>query len=63
MNIGVSAFFLLGVFQLYTGTAHLVGACIAVYLVAYFRIGGKRYMPWIVSIGVLAHMLYTYVMR
>ena len=61
MNIGVSAFFLLGILKLYKGVLHLVGACLCVYGIAYFRVGGRKYMPWIAFISCMLHMLYTYV--
>lgn len=63
MNIGVSAWFLLGILQLYTGVIHLVVACLATYFAVYFRIGGKAYMPWIVFVGCMAHMLYSHCAR
>ncbi|WFD18778.1 hypothetical protein MCAP1_000989 [Malassezia caprae] len=63
MNIGVSAFFLLGILRLYGGVMHLLVACLLTYSVVYFRIGGPRYMPWIVLVGAMCHMLYTHCAR
>lgn len=62
MNIGMSAFFLLGILGLYGGTLHLLAACLLTYTIVWFRIGGK-YMPWIVLVGAMCHMLYTHCMR
>ena len=58
----MSAFFLLGIMQLYEGTLHLVVAAIVSYLLVYMRIGG-RFMPWIVCVLAMAHMLYTHLVR
>ena len=62
LNISMSAFFLLGIMQLYEGTLHLVVAAIVSYLLVYMRIGG-RFMPWIVCVLAMAHMLYTHLVR
>lgn len=62
MNISVSMFFLWGVLHLYSGTVQLVATSLVVYLIAYFRIGGKH-MPWVAFAFEMAHMLCTYVPR
>lgn len=61
MNVGVSALFLIGVLRLHTGFLHLLGACLLVYTTVKYRVGGATYMPWIVFVTVMVHMLYTYV--
>lgn len=63
MNMGVSALFLLGVLQLYRGVVHLLGASLFTYAAVYFRLGGAKYMPWIVFVACMAHMLYTHCVR
>ena len=63
MNLGVSAFFLLGILRLYGGVMHLLAACFLTYGIVRFRIGGRKYMPWIVLVGAMSHMLYTHCMR
>ena len=63
MNMGVSALFLLGVLQLYRGVGHLLGASLFTYAAVYFRVGGAKYMPWIVFVACMAHMLYTHCVR
>lgn len=60
MNIGVSAFFLVGIFNLYNGAAQLLGTSLVVYGIVKFRVGGK-YMPWVAFVFEMAHMLHTYV--
>lgn len=63
MNVSVSAFFLLGILRLYGGVLHLIMACLFTYTIVKFRIGGPKYMPWIVLIGAMSHMLYTHCVR
>ena len=63
MNMGVSAVFLVGVLQLYRGVWHLLGASLFTYAAVYFRVGGATYMPWIVFVACMAHMLYTHCVR
>lgn len=62
MNISVSMFFLWGVLHLYSGTVQLVATSLVVYLIAYFRIGGKH-MPWVAFAFEMAHMLCTHLAR
>lgn len=54
-NIGVSSFYLLGVFHLYWGWLQLVVSSLATYVIAKYYKGHR--MPWIVFMYVICPML------
>lgn len=55
-NIGVSSFYLLGVFHLYWGWLQLVVSSLATYVIAKYYKGHR--MPWVVFMYVICPMLH-----